>query len=207
MQHSHDIDTMKLVKASKFLSLILRHKPEVIGITLDARGWASLDDLVANTQTREIAYTEALVRAIVSNCKKQRFELSDDGRRVRCHQGHSLDIELGLKAVIPPELLYHGTASRFLESIMAKGLKKQRRHHVHLSTDILTATAVGSRYGTPVILTVLAGRMHEEGNSFYRSGNGVWLTDAVAPQYLLSTAPYEEQSAQTIVSQLRTLEK
>lgn len=173
-----------LTQASKFLSLILRHKPETIHISLDEQGWASVSELIANTQQSDVVFSEELLQEIVAKCNKQRFEFNDDGSKVRCHQGHSLDIELGLEVTKPPEYLYHGTASRFLERIMSEGLRKQKRHHVHLSPDVETATAVGSRYGKPVILKIHAGKMFEDGHTFYVSGNGVWLTDSVAPEYL-----------------------
>jgi putative RNA 2'-phosphotransferase len=173
-------------RASKFLSLILRHKPETIGISLDARGWALVQDIIDKSTGREVSFTKDLLEGVVSNCRKQRFEFNEDCTRIRCRQGHSLDIELGLQATEPPEYLFHGTATRFLQSILAEGLKKQQRQHVHLSIDDNTATAVGSRYGKPVVLKILAGKMFRDGHIFYISANGVWLTDSVPPQYIES---------------------
>lgn len=172
------------VATSKFLSLVLRHRPEVIGITLDAEGWVPVEDLLAASARGGRAITREQLDAVVRTNDKQRFAFSADGTRIRANQGHSLPIDLGLVSVEPPELLYHGTVSRFLESIRRDGLVKGNRHHVHLSPDIQTATKVGQRRGRPVVLVIEAGRMFRDGHKFYRSENGVWLTDAVPPGYL-----------------------
>jgi putative RNA 2'-phosphotransferase len=153
----------QLNKTSKFLSFVLRHKPEAIGLTLDANGWANLDELMdkANTSGEVSNLDRALIQEVVDTSDKKRFIISDDRQRIRANQGHSVDVDLQLKPVAPPEFLYHGTATRFLESILANGLKPQQRQHVHLSTDIETATSVGQRYGKPVILKIKALLMHE----------------------------------------------
>jgi len=166
---------------SKHLSYILRHKPEAIGLTLDPQGWANVDDLISKSPKG--LSREKIILAVESN-DKQRFILSEDGNRIRANQGHSISIDLGLKPSAPPEILYHGTATRFLEPILEQGLKKMNRQHVHLSADVETAVKVGSRHGKPVILTLDTASMVKDGHDFYMSENGVWLTDRVPPQYL-----------------------
>lgn len=169
---------------SKFLALVLRHQPELIGIALDRNGWAGVDELVEKCRAhgREIT-RETLVEVVVTS-PKRRFALSDDGLRVRANQGHSIEIELGYEPAQPPELLFHGTSISSLHSIRLHGLKRMRRHHVHLSPDAETATAVGIRHGKPVALRIAAGTMHRDGHSFYLSANGVWLTEHVSPEYI-----------------------
>lgn len=173
----------ELVSASKFLSLVLRHQPDVIGLSLDAEGWADIDALIRLAAGRK-PLTRALIEAVVENNNKQRFAISADGQRIRAHQGHSIDVDLGFVPVTPPARLYHGTATRFVESIRREGLVKRSRQHVHLSADADTATNVGARHGTPAILVVHAAEMVAAGHAFYRSGNGVWLTDAVPPDFI-----------------------
>lgn len=170
---------------SKFLSLVLRHKPEVIGLTLDQSGWVDVQVLLdaCNANGRKIS-ADSLAKMVAEN-SKQRFAFSPDGKMIRASQGHSLDVELGYEQKPPPAVLYHGTASRFVQSIREQGLLKQGRHHVHLSTEIDTAMAVGKRYGQPVLLQVDAAKMHTDGHVFFVSENNVWLTDAVPPQYIL----------------------
>lgn len=173
-----------LVKISRFLSLVLRHEPAKIGITLDAQGWVGVDELLAALSRAGKRVTLENLRRVVAENDKKRFSFSEDGERIRANQGHSVEVDLGLEPVEPPEVLYHGTASRFLLSIRREGLTARSRHHVHLSAEQKTAVAVGSRHGVPVVLTVRAARMHADGHLFYRSDNGVWLTDAVAPKYI-----------------------
>jgi putative RNA 2'-phosphotransferase len=179
MTHRNELTTI-----SKFLSYVLRHHPQSIGLVLDDAGWAGVDDLLAQAGTHGRRITRELLNEVVRSNDKQRFAFSDDGQRIRASQGHSLDVELGLQPAAPPPLLYHGTAQRFIESIMQSGLDKRNRHHVHLTADVVLAMAVGQRYGSPVLLEVDAGRMHGDGQVFYRSANGVWLVDHVAPHYL-----------------------
>ncbi len=167
--------------ASKFLSYVLRHKPEEIGLTLDAGGWAMIDDLLARAT---VPLDRTALQRIVANSDKQRFAISPDGLRIRANQGHSFDVDLGLAPLPPPDLLYHGTATRNLDAIRAEGLNKRDRQHVHLSPDPETARSVGMRYGPPVVLTIAAGRMHGAGHVFFRSQNGVWLTEHVPPAFL-----------------------
>lgn len=173
-------------KISKFLSYVLRHKPEAIGLTLDEQGWACIDELISKAnQSGDMAPLDrSLILAVVESSDKKRFAISADGIRIRANQGHSINVDLQLKPVIPPEFLYHGTATRFLDSILREGLKPQQRQYVHLSTDIETATAVGQRYGKPVILKIKALFMHEQGFTFYQSENGVWLAESVPNRYI-----------------------
>lgn len=173
-----------LVAASKRLSFVLRHRPGSIGLVLDEGGWAGVDELLARLNAAGAPFDRALLEAVVRTNDKQRFAFSDDGARIRANQGHSVAVELGLTAQTPPKVLYHGTASRFLDSIEAGGLEPRRRHHVHLSPDAETARKVGGRHGRPVVLTVDAERMASDGFVFFLSANGVWLTAAVPPRYL-----------------------
>ncbi len=175
-----------LNKTSKFLSFVLRHKPEAIGLELDTNGWAHLDELIlkANASGEVNNLDRELIEEVVNTNDKKRFIIDDERQRIRANQGHSVNVDLQLKPVTPPEFLYHGTATRFLDSILKVGLKPQKRQHVHLSEDIETATAVGQRYGKPVILTIKALLMHEKGFVFYRSENGVWLTDSVSIKFI-----------------------
>ncbi len=171
---------MKNLKTtSKFLSLLLRHKPEKVGLTLDAYGWANVAELLQKTNI-----TQAELDTIVATDTKGRYSYSADRRQIRANQGHSIQVNLELQPQTPPAVLYHGTVDRFLASIQAQGLQPQKRHHVHLSPDLATANIVGKRRGTPVILEIDAARMHADNHIFYCSENGVWLTDEVPPRYL-----------------------
>lgn len=176
----------ELKKASKFLSFILRHCPEDIGLELDDNGWADISDII-DKSSAQITLSKELVEEVVFTSDKQRFKLSGDGLRIRANQGHSINVNLDLKASHPPGELYHGTATRFLESIMKEGLKSGQRQHVHLSTDIDTARSVGQRYGKPVILKVDSGNMSKQGFTFYLSDNDVWLTEHVPANFLSMT--------------------
>ena len=169
---------------SKFLSLVLRHKPEEIGITLDENGWTDVPTLLSKMTTKGNRITHDQLRHIVVTNNKKRFAFNHDESRIRANQGHSIDVELGYTAKQPPQCLYHGTATRFLDIILKEGLKKMNRHHVHLSADEQTARTVGNRHGKPVVLLVQAGKMAENGHTFYQSDNGVWLTDHVPVSYL-----------------------
>lgn len=173
-----------MVRLSKFLSLVLRHKPEEIGLSLDDQGWAEIDELLrlANQGGRQL--TRHLLERIVKENDKQRFAFSDDGLRIRASQGHSLQVDLALPPQKPPELLYHGTASHSVDSIRVYGLHKRQRQHVHLSRNAETATRVGQRHGRPVVLVVRAQQMFDAGHQFFLSANGVWLTEHVPVVYL-----------------------
>lgn len=174
---------MSLDSMSKFISLILRHQPEIIGIALDEHGWAEVDELIAGVnKTRPL--TMEMLEEIVRTDSKQRYSFSRDKRLIRANQGHSVKVDVELPEAIPPALLYHGTAERFLPSIMEQGLLPMSRLYVHLSKDEQTAVKVGSRHGKPVVLTVDADQMTRDGHTFWLSVNGVWLTKAVPVQYL-----------------------
>jgi putative RNA 2'-phosphotransferase len=173
-----------LQRTSKFLSLVLRHKPEVIGICLDEHGWVEVAVLIEAAGRHGRPLTRALVEQVVRTSDKQRFALSADGLRLRANQGHSVPVDLQLSPSVPPEVLYHGTATRFVASIKVEGLRPGSRQQVHLSATTATALNVGQRHGKPIVLTVRARALHEAGQRFYLAENGVWLTDAVAPQYL-----------------------
>ncbi len=176
------MDKKQRDKISKFLSLVLRHKPEEIGLVLDNEGWADTNII---TEKLEISM-EDLQEVVVLN-DKQRFVLSEDLSKIRANQGHSIKADLKLEPIIPPDVLYHGTAERNIDSIFNKGLLKQERNHVHLSADTETATRVGMRYGKPVIIEVLTREMHKAGHVFYLSANNVWLTDFVPPAFIKMT--------------------
>ncbi len=177
----------RAVKMSKYLSKYLRHAPHELGLTLQPGGWVPVDDLLAAAEKNEFPITyDDLVECVETN-DKQRFAFDMSGEMIRANQGHSIDVDLQLEEREPPEFLYHGTVERFLPSIMEEGLIRGKRHHVHLSKDVETARKVGARRGKPVILRVDAGRMHRDGHKFLLSANGVWLTDAVPPGYVLRT--------------------
>jgi putative RNA 2'-phosphotransferase len=173
-----------IVSASKFISLVLRHQPEVIGLPLDSEGWAEIDALIQLSQTHH-PLTRALIDEVVATNNKQRFAISDDGRRIRARQGHSIEVELGLAAIDPPEYLFHGTAMHSVATIRREGLSKRSRQHVHLSAEADTATRVGSRHGRPEVLRIRAAEMIAAGHAFFRSENGVWLTDAVPAEFIV----------------------
>jgi putative RNA 2'-phosphotransferase len=172
------------VQLSKFLSFVLRHKPDAIGLTLDPQGWASIDELLTRSDAAGTRFSRDDLLQIVETSDKKRFSLSADGLRIRAAQGHSVTVELGLSPQEPPSILYHGTATRFVDSILSEGLKPQARQQVHLSADEATAYRVGQRHGKPVIFKIAALRMHEKGFKFFRAENGVWLTDQVPPEFL-----------------------
>lgn len=174
----------QLKPLSRFLSLVLRHEPEKIGLVLDREGWANVDELIAKAQVKGRPLDRAMLDRVVAENDKQRFAFDADKSHIRANQGHSIDIDLALKPRIPPAQLFHGTAGRNLPSIRASGLNSGERQHVHLSTDAQTATKVGARHGTPVVLVVRTGAMAAAGHVFYLSENGVWLTDRVPPDFI-----------------------
>jgi putative RNA 2'-phosphotransferase len=174
-----------VTRTSKFLSFVLRHKPEAIGLVLDSEGWADIDALIACAAKDGTALDRPLIARVAETNDKKRFAISLDGRRIRAVQGHLTEsVNLTHVENEPPAVLYHGTATRFLDSIMAKGLLAGSRHHVHLSPDAETATKVGQRHGQPVVLLVDAATMHASGTKFYLSDNGVWLTEHVPARFL-----------------------
>ncbi|EAV43195.1 hypothetical protein SIAM614_20266 [Stappia aggregata IAM 12614] len=174
-------------KISKRLSFWLRHKPEDAGLTLSHDGWADVSAVLKAFSTLKLDCNRDQLERVVETNDKKRFEFSDDGKRIRARQGHSVDIDLGLTALTPPEILFHGTATRFLPLILTEGLKPMARHHVHLSPDRSTALKVGSRHGKPAVLQVAASAMQADGHTFYRTENGVWLTDSVPATFLTQT--------------------
>ncbi|MES0871637.1 RNA 2'-phosphotransferase [Pseudovibrio sp. SCP19] len=173
----------KSTEISKFLSFVLRHKPQEIGLQLDPEGWASVAELIEKARP-QVDLTPEVIEQIVIESDKQRFKLSDDKTRIRANQGHSVQVDLKLKPVAPPAILYHGTTERNWSAISEQGLKPQARHHVHLSQDTETATKVGQRHGKPIVLIINAEQMHQKGIEFFQSDNGVWLTEAVLPEFI-----------------------
>ncbi len=169
---------------SKTLSYVLRHRPDSVGITLDAAGWVAIDALLAALARSGTTLARAELEHIVATNDKQRFAFNADGSMIRAVQGHSTPVTLGHPAAAPPELLYHGTVERFLPDILRDGLKPGARHDVHLSPDEATARRVGARRGQPVILIIRAGDMHRDGHTFQFADNGVWLTPHVPPCYV-----------------------
>lgn len=170
---------------SKFISLILRHKPETIGISLDEHGWANVEELITGVSKTHHLDMETLER-IVAEDEKQRYSFNEDKTLIRANQGHSIPVDVELPEVIPPDVLYHGTGLKYKDSIDAQGLVPKSRLYVHLSGDAETARKVGQRHGKPIIYTVDAAAMHKDGYIFYRSVNEVWLTKAVPKKYLSS---------------------
>lgn len=174
-----------LVSLSKFLSLILRHEPQRIGVTLDPNGWISVEELLVALKKYGKSVQLAELLQVVAENDKQRFAFSPDGLRIRANQGHSVEVALEYEPSVPPAVLYHGTVRKFLTAIRAQGLLKGSRHHVHLSTRREVALQVGQRRGQPVILTIRAEAMVAAGHTFFRTPNGVWLVDHVPPQFLI----------------------
>lgn len=174
----------KLDKLSIFISLILRHKPDAAGIQLDEHGWANVDELLngINNTGREIDIN--VLEEIVKTDNKQRYSFNEDKSLIRANQGHSIPVDVELKEQQPPQYLYHGTADRFLNSIVSEGLKPMSRLYVHLSKDEETAVKVGKRHGKPVVLKIRAEEMWNDGIKFYLSQNGVWLTKYVDKKYM-----------------------
>lgn len=173
-----------LRRTSKFLSLVLRHRPELIGLTLDAQGWAEVDDLLTRLAAHGHPLDRATLVEVVATNDKQRFRLNPEQTRIRANQGHSIAVELGYEAKPPPAFLYHGTGQGAVASIWREGLRKQQRHHVHLSSDVATARQVGQRHGPPYLFRVRAAEMARAGYPFFLSDNGVWLTEVVPVVYL-----------------------
>ena len=178
------MDAKQATRLSRFLSQHLRHAPEAIGLRLDPSGWVPVPDLLAACATHGHPLTRDELEDIVEGNDKQRFAFDEAGQRLRAQQGHSVAVDLQLAPAEPPAVLYHGTAPAALVTIRREGLHKMSRHHVHLTADKATARRVGQRRGRPVLLAVDAAALHAAGGEFYRSGNGVWLTEAVPPHYL-----------------------
>lgn len=173
-----------LKRKSKMLSLILRHRPELAGLELELEGWVEVERLLEGLKRSGRGLTRAELERVVRENDKQRFAFDATGTRIRASQGHSVPVELGLEAVEPPDVLYHGTHRDAVTAILADGLTKMNRHAVHLSADVATAVKVGGRRGRPGVLRVDAKAMADDGHDFYRSENGVWLTDSVPAEFL-----------------------
>ena len=174
-----------LSEVSKFLSYVLRHQPDAIGITLDLEGWTDIAALIVAAAKDGRQLDRDLIQTVVATSDKKRFAISEDGLRIRAVQGHSTEsVDISYVEKVPPEFLYHGTATRFMESIRKDGLLAGSRQYVHLSQDETTAHAVGQRHGKPVILKIKALLMHEQGFKFFQSENGVWLTLAVPVMFI-----------------------
>ena len=173
-----------LKSLSKFLSLVLRHKPEVIGLTLDKNGWADVEKLIEGSIGKGKDMDLPILEMIVATDEKQRYSFNEDKTAIRANQGHSVKVDLELEPVKPPKILYHGTVDRYIESIMRKGLEPQSRNHVHLSETEETAFDVGERRGDSIIFKIFAGAMYRDGYHFFQSANGVWLVQHVPNKYL-----------------------
>lgn len=174
---------MDLTRISRYLSLILRHKPWVAGVTLDRHGWADVEELLAGV-SRKYPINKEILEEIVRTDNKQRYSFNDEKTKIRANQGHSIPVDVELPVVTPPPILCHGTGEKYTASIERQGLLPKSRLYVHLSGDAVTARKVGQRHGKPVIYTVASGKMVKEGFTFYRSVNGVWLTKKVPPRFL-----------------------
>ena len=176
-----------LIRTSRYLSLILRHRPETIGITLDEHGWADVEELITKVSRTHLLDRELLDK-IVAEDDKQRYSYNEDGTKIRANQGHSIPVDVELEEMTPPEFLWHGTGEKYVKSIDSQGLLPKSRLYVHLSSDHETAKKVGARHGRPVVYRVAAGRLNRDGGIFYRSVNGVWLIKAEPAVYLEKTA-------------------
>ncbi len=181
------MDETRSVKVSKYLSKHLRHDPGGLGLTLAPGGWVGVDDLLAACARRRFGLSRAELEEVVAENSKQRFSFDSTRTLIRANQGHSVEVDLQLEPTAPPAVLYHGTGHQTAPVIARAGLDKMRRHHVHLSADRETARAVGARHGRPIIFQVDAAAMAQAGHLFLRSDNGVWLTDAVPPEFLRRT--------------------
>lgn len=175
---------MNLQNISRYMSLILRHKPEVIGISLDKHGWAVVDDLINGIAKNNEGFNMAILKEIVETDNKQRYSFNDDKTLIRANQGHSIPVDVELEEKEPPRFLYHGTGEKYVSSILEQGLIPKSRLYVHLSKDIETAKNVGRRHGKEVVYKIEAHEMYQDGYKFYLSVNGVWLAKGVPLQYM-----------------------
>ncbi len=176
--------TNKKTNLSKLMSYVLRHHPEELGITLDENGWVDLKNFTQSLRSRDKTISVDKVREVVESCEKQRFSIDETQQKIRANQGHSIQVDLQLRAQQPPDILYHGTVDRFLDAILRVGLLPQQRHHVHLTESLNTAKSVGARRGRAVILEIETGELVSNGAQFYLSENQVWLIDHVPAQYI-----------------------
>ena len=175
---------MNLTKASKFMSLLLRHKPWVGDLTLDEHGWCDVASLIKAVEKKNDGFNMEILEEIVRGDEKQRYSFNENKTLIRANQGHSIPVDVELPKTIPPDILYHGTSTKNIESIQKIGLQHMDRLYVHLSSDYETAIKVGARHGKPIVFVINTKQMYEDGFVFYRSVNGVWLTKEVPPQYL-----------------------
>ena len=172
-----------LESTSKYISLILRHKPETVGITLDEHGWANVDELIEGVSKTQ-PFNMDILDTIVTTDSKQRYSFNEDKTLIRANQGHSIPVDVELEEVTPPEVLYHGTGEKYSVSIDEQGLIPKSRLYVHLSSDIDTALKVGRRHGKPIVYKIFSGKMKQDGFIFFKSVNGVWLTKRVSTEYI-----------------------
>ena len=182
---------MNYTKISKTISLVLRHKPEAIDITIDEHGWADVKKLIKGLSGRYPGFDMDVLEYIVATDEKQRYSFNSNNTKIRANQGHSIPVDLDLDPVEPPEYLYHGSATKYLYDILKECLVAKSRQYVHLSHDIATAENVGARHGTPVVFRVSSGEMHKQGFIFRKSANGVWLTDRVPVEFLEEVRAWE----------------
>jgi putative RNA 2'-phosphotransferase len=178
------ISEQENTRISKFLSLVLRHQPQYIGIELDAQGWTDAHTLIGKAQKKGIALNMDVLKHVVETNAKRRYSFNEEGTKIRANQGHSVEVDLAYKPQVPPAVLYHGTGSQSVNSILTSGLSKMKRHHVHLSSELQTALTVGQRHGKPVVLRIASLEMSKQGYEFFISANGVWLTDHVPAKYI-----------------------
>ena len=178
------MEARRRTRISKFLSRHLRHAPERLGLTLEPGGWADVDALLAACSRNGLPVTRSELDEVMATNEKQRFAFDASGTRIRAVQGHSVPVDLGLDATVPPPTLFHGTGANAVQAILATGLQPMGRHHVHLSADAGTALAVGRRHGRPVVFQIDAAAMHAVGWPFWRASNGVWLVDAVPVDFM-----------------------
>ena len=179
---------MDLQSISKYMSLILRHKPEVIGISIDEHGWANVEELIQGIAKNNPGFNMEALEEIVKTDNKQRYSFNDDKTLIRANQGHSVQVDVDLEEKEPPNILYHGTGEKYVTSIDQDGLIPKSRLYVHLSKDIETARSVGKRHGKEIIYFVNSAQMYKDGYRFYLSKNGVWLTKKVPVKYLVKKA-------------------
>ena len=172
------------IKKSKFLSWVLRHSPERIGLNLDSHGWAEVDELIRCAKSKDVDLNRAVIYEIVETDSKGRYELSSDLKRIRAVYGHSISVDLDLRAKIPPKILYHGTASKNVESVLRNGIFPNRRQYVHLSVSYGAARQVGTRHGNPVVLEVKSGEMTQDGLELFQVSKEIWLTKMVPVKYI-----------------------
>ncbi len=194
---------MNQTDTSKFLALILRHRPETIGITLDEHGWANVEDLISGV-SKSRPFDMAMLEEIVNTDNKQRYSFNEDKTLIRANQGHSVPVDVELEELAPPEYLYHGTGEKYRRLIDEQGLIPKSRLYVHLSQDIDTAVKVGSRHGKPVVYRVWSGTMQKEGFAFYKSVNGVWLTKEVPTKYI-KRETFDADEIDKVVNDINTI--